>query len=60
MLVLTRKVGEEIWIGDDIRIVVSRCHSGQVRLAFDAPREVKILRAEIKRRQEAEASEAAA
>lgn len=59
MLVLTRKTGDDIWIGDDIRIVVSQCRHGEVRLAFDAPREVPIFRGEIKRRHEKEAAEAA-
>ncbi len=59
MLALTRKVGEDIWIGEEIRVVVSRCRDGQVGLAFEAPPEVTILRGEIKRRQEKEAAEAA-
>ena len=48
MLVLSRKVYESIIIGDNIRITVVGIHSGQVRLGFEAPRDVEIYREEIK------------
>ena len=47
MLVLSRKVGEAIHIGDDITVVVSRIDGNRVRLAFTAPRDVHIVRSEL-------------
>ena len=49
MLVLSRKTGEKIMIGDDIMIVVQRIASGRVAIAIEAPRDVKILRGELER-----------
>ena len=47
MLVLTRKLGENIRIGDSIKITVLEVRSGQVKLGIDAPPEVKVHREEI-------------
>lgn len=48
MLVLTRRSGESIRIGDDIRItIIDRDHTGQIRVGIDAPRNIPILRAEL-------------
>ena len=47
MLVLSRKVGEAIHIGEQITVVVSRIDGNRVRLAFTAPREVHIVRSEL-------------
>ncbi len=47
MLVLTRKPGESIRIGDDISIVVIEIQRGQVKVAIDAPREIPVHREEI-------------
>ncbi len=47
MLVLTRKAGEGIIIGDDIKITVVELKGGGVRIGIDAPRETKIHRQEI-------------
>ncbi len=47
MLVLTRKVGEGIVIGDDIRITVVEIKGGGIRLGIEAPSHVKIHRQEI-------------
>ncbi len=47
MLILTRKVGESIRIGDDILVKVVEIRGGQIRLAINAPLEVRILREEI-------------
>jgi carbon storage regulator len=46
-LVLTRKVGEEIYIGDDIVVTVIRISSDRVRLGISAPRNVNIVRQEL-------------
>jgi carbon storage regulator len=47
MLVLTRKLGEEIKIGDNIRLIVVAIRGNQVRLGFRAPPEVPIQREEL-------------
>ncbi len=47
MLVLTRKQGERILIGDDIVLKVVGIDGNRVRLAFDAPSTVRILRGEL-------------
>ena len=46
MLVLTRKIGEEIRIGDDITVKVTSVQGGRVKLGIDAPRHRKITRPE--------------
>jgi carbon storage regulator len=60
MLVLTRKLGENIRIGDVIKITVLEVRSGQVKLGIDAPAEVKVHREEIYARIQAENRRAAA
>jgi len=47
MLVLTRKLGETIVIGDDIVIKVVDIHGKQIRLGIEAPKEIPIFRGEI-------------
>jgi carbon storage regulator len=47
MLVLSRRVGERLLIGDDIVITVIEVRSDGVRLGIDAPREVRVHRAEV-------------
>lgn len=47
MLVLTRKLGETIVIGDNIVIKVVDIHGKQIRLGIDAPTEISIFRGEI-------------
>ncbi len=47
MLVLTRHPGQYITIGDDIVIHISDVQGANVRMAIDAPRNVKIYRGEI-------------
>ena len=49
MLILRRKPGEQLLIGDNIRITVMDVSEGGVRLAIDAPREITILRSELKK-----------
>ncbi|QDT68470.1 hypothetical protein MalM25_13920 [Planctomycetes bacterium MalM25] len=48
MLVLSRKAGEQIHIGDEITIEVRRLAGNRVALAVQAPRDVRILRGELK------------
>jgi carbon storage regulator len=47
MLVLSRKVGERIHVGDNIVLEIRRIAGNRVTLALDAPREVRILRGEL-------------
>lgn len=47
MLVLSRKSGERIHIGDDITIEVRRVAGNRVTLALEAPRNIRILRGEL-------------
>ena len=47
MLILTRKVGEVIMIGDDIVVKVLGVRSGQVKIGVDAPRALPVHRQEI-------------
>jgi carbon storage regulator len=47
MLVLTRRAGETIRIGDDIRVRVLESRGSQVRIGIEAPGDVKIYREEI-------------
>ena len=54
MLILTRKLGESITIGDDIKISVLGIHGRQVRLGIDAPSDVIVHREEVYVRIQAE------
>jgi carbon storage regulator len=47
MLILTRRLGERILIGDDVTVTVLRVKGNQVRLGVDAPRTVSVQREEI-------------
>lgn len=47
MLVLTRKMGEEIVIGDNIKLVVNRIAGNRVTIGINAPGNVTILRGEL-------------
>ena len=47
MLVLTRKIGERINIGNDVVISVIEINRGSVRLGIDAPRQISIFRHEV-------------
>jgi carbon storage regulator len=47
MLVLTRKLMEKLYIGDAICVTVVRLEGGQVRLGIDAPKEIRVVRAEL-------------
>ncbi len=47
MLVLTRKVGEKLLVGEDILVSVIEVNRGSVRLGVEAPQSVSILRFEV-------------
>ena len=50
MLILTRKIGESIIVGDNIRVVVLEVRGRQIRLGIEAPSEIVVLRAEVAQR----------
>ena len=47
MLVITRKKGEAILLGEDIEITIVKVEEGAVKLAISAPKDVTILRKEL-------------
>ncbi len=52
MLVIGRKPGEYIMIGNDIRVEVVKSKDGDLRLAIDAPKDIRIVRGEILQEEE--------
>jgi carbon storage regulator len=60
MLVLTRKTGQEIIIDGNIRITVTSCGDGRVKLGIEAPRDVRVDRGEIAERIATEGAETSA
>ena len=60
MLVLTRKTGESIVIGSDIRITVLEMQGRQIRLGIDAPLDIPVHRGEVYERIREENERAAA
>lgn len=47
MLIITRKKGESLMIGDDIEIIISKIDDGSVKIGIKAPKDVEILRKEL-------------
>lgn len=47
MLILTRRIGETLIIGDDVKITVLGVKGNQVRIGVDAPKDVAVHREEI-------------
>lgn len=47
MLIITRKKGESLMIGDDIEITISKLEDGSVKLGIQAPKDITILRKEL-------------
>lgn len=58
MLIITRKKGESLMIGDDIEIVISKVDDGSVKLGIKAPKDLSILRKELYEEVEKENKEA--
>lgn len=58
MLIITRKKGESLMIGDDIEIVISKIDDGNVKIGIKAPKELTILRKELYEEVEQENKEA--
>lgn len=58
MLVITRKKGESLLIGDDIEIKIVKVEDGSVKIAIDAPKEQTILRKEVYEKVKSENSKA--
>ena len=47
MLILTRRVGTKIMVGDEVTVTVLAMKGGQIRLGIDAPKHVAIYREEV-------------
>jgi carbon storage regulator len=52
MLVLSRKVGERILVGDQVTVTVVRIANGAVRIGIEAPPEMAVIREELQQRME--------
>ena len=59
MLILTRRVGEALIVGDDTKIVVLGVKGSQIRLGINAPKDVKVHREEIYEKINVDTSETA-
>ena len=59
MLILTRRVGEALMVGDDTKIVVLGVKGSQIRLGINAPKNVKVHREEIYEKINVDTSETA-
>jgi len=57
MLILTRRIGETLMVGDDVAITVLGVKGNQIRLGVDAPKDVSVHREEIYQRIQRERGE---
>ena len=57
MLVLSRKVGEDLMIGDNIRVTVVKINGKSIRLGIEAPNDVNIRRGELSKFSPVESTE---
>ncbi len=58
-LILTRRIGETLMIGDDVTVTVIGVKGNQVRISVDAPKDVSVHREEVYQRIQAEKKSAA-
>ena len=58
MLILTRRAGETIMVGDEVKITIIGIKANQVRIGVDAPRQIAVHREEIYHRIQAEKDQA--
>ena len=47
MLILTRRVGETVMIGDDIQVMITKIKGNQVHIGIQAPKNIEVHRKEI-------------
>lgn len=57
MLVLSRKAGEKLMIGDDVVLTINRISGNRVAIGIEAPRDVRIVRGELEKSKVAPPSE---
>ena len=57
MLILTRRVGETIMVGDEVKVTVLAVKGNQIRIGINAPQEIAVHREEIYNRIQAEQDE---
>jgi carbon storage regulator len=50
MLILTRRVGETLMIGDDVKITILKVSGNQIRIGVEAPKDVSVHREEVYQR----------